>query len=356
MLIDEFAQRFVTKFRESFVDAGVFSDADQRAAAQQIAQAVRRNLNITEVYDVVGMGGFGMAARIKGTIEQVIAMLKLTTDESEVRASRAIRGEELPNVAKVYESVFVGGLPPGVTVGVVVNERMDDLGTGDRAIDRLLDSIVAGLHLQYELSLAMTDPNDPRYRATLDQASLSLMERLRAMHQRELNDVADGIEQLRVYGVYVIDAHTGNVGSRIVNVKHLFTSAHPERGPIKLFDLGLSSSPQKHVPSIEETSADERRTHKQECVETIDIDGTRLTMQIVRGDASTSHVYAWTKAEGTPSLQAVERVLLSLEPTDARGDTRTRLHFWWRRRLTDEEVESFAKFVDGTRTTRREGS
>jgi hypothetical protein len=234
VLIDEFTEKFVTKFREDFITAGV---RDMRAAARQIAMAIRRNLGIAQVSDHVGMGSFGFAARISVSDW----MLKLTTDESEVRASASIKGLALPNVARIFDAVFVGGFPPGLTIGVVITERMDMLGTGDPVYDRLLDGVVDGLRAQHDLDFHV--PAERR-RYMLERASKSLVERIRAMGNYRLDEIANGIEQLRGRGVFVLDTHSGNVGS-------------VGDGPLKLFDLGLSSSPKQTVPHIAEPTSNE---------------------------------------------------------------------------------------------------
>lgn len=231
MRIDDFADRFVTRFWVDY-NAG---KRDVVGTARQIATAIKRNMNISEVSDLIGMGSFGMAARI--AVSEW--MLKLTTDESEVRSSAAIKQLDLPNVARIFDAAFIGGLLPGTVVGVVINERMDTIGTGDPTSDRLLDGIVEGLRSQHDLDLV--EMPEAHRRQVLESASESLVERLRAMRDYRLNEIANGVEQLRSHGVFVLDTHSGNVG---------FTG----RGPIKLFDLGLSSSPKKRVPHIAEPS------------------------------------------------------------------------------------------------------
>jgi len=206
----------------------------------RIATALR-NLNVGEPEHILGGGDYGLAAA--GVPGQVI---ELTSDQTEVHAGALLAGLSGPypeHVARVFSSHFIRGVKidalvgwddkteeeirKSVRVGVLLVERVTTKELPTRIpIGRIVHNFKAEWNV-YPSDLARLGRK--RARERLREASEGLAGVLRARHDWFLDQIADGLDELRALGIYAIDVHQGNVGYL--------------DGTAKIFDIGSSSSP-----------------------------------------------------------------------------------------------------------------
>lgn len=235
----EFLLRVETGFQD--VEAPEYLD-DPRT--KRIASALRQ-IGVQQV-EILGSGSFGVAAATKDN-----RVVKLTVDASEVEAATVLRGKFLGHVVRIdgawnvrgvtVEHYEVGEQWP---VGIVLMERVEVIDTSLDPIRSTnnLTLVWARVRSQMRaLPSQLRKMTRAQARDRLLQTSIVLEDELRARAKETrwvtefesdlMNQVADGLHELRDVGVYAIDVHQNNVG---------FSARD---GVYKLFDIGSSSSP-----------------------------------------------------------------------------------------------------------------
>jgi hypothetical protein len=256
--------------------------------ARSIANAVRSLGILPEHIIPLGPGQFGIAARLSSQHDGRV--LKITSDESEVRSAASLIGKSLPNVVEFYSAHFVTGVHVrglmGIKkngepvfqkrrVGVIIEEYAGKNEDGPHAKQVDNEVSITTLHVKNTLKtfpMELAKLGHERARRRLWEASEMLEGSLRARAEEiregkrrhgSLNvkpdlmilvtgtyptsarrgistgilDIANAIGQLRAEGVYAVDAHGGNFAWSRVGERY------------KLYDIGLSSAPPGHEPT-----------------------------------------------------------------------------------------------------------
>lgn len=179
-------------------------------------------------------------------------VLKVTSDEGELRAMNLLRGRRHPNLAQVFD-VFVVPIPgseeawkkPGAQkrgVGVIVREAVDDTISDSgayRALDRRLRENTFRGNDTFIRRRQSVGPRQALWEAMI-QFTQDLDEDpdkdMLPTDRRLVPGIKDALEELLALGIYVVDVKGSNVGLI-------------EDRPV-LFDLSLASVPEE-APDIE---------------------------------------------------------------------------------------------------------
>jgi hypothetical protein len=228
--------------------AKYFSDILHEAPAKnsgqiiRIANLIQKHAKVSEYVKHLGHGGYGFAFQVDNQW-----VLKLTSDLNEVHASFAVgQAGHLPNVVDIaYAGIALGGM---VAVGVVVLEYVPEVFSSAFPVQalELSDNVqsIKDLHGVWPSQVLTLRPAEARRR--LNKAQRDLIEILGVQNDDYLDQVADGLSQLRQLGVYYIDCHPNNVG---------VIPLGDDEALVKLFDLGFSSPPPGlQAPTIEEVA------------------------------------------------------------------------------------------------------
>lgn len=176
----------------------------------------RKILKKYSAKQTLGSGTFGTAYLLNDN-----TVLKITRDDTEAWAAKAIEGKRLPNVADVYNVRY------------------------------LKDSNLYSIHQEY----IPGHINDSKFRKYLmdlsvtvrrvtsvkvDAMNLLIDEMTRAPyseHPEWTRDLVEGLKALRSHQIAWTDCHVGNMGIK--------------NGSVHIFDVGYSQSAKLHIPALE---------------------------------------------------------------------------------------------------------
>lgn len=228
-------------------DPGAAEDDPEWVA--DVARTIERNLDLPPVSGAIGCGQLGCAFgfRSPGARDKV---LKLTSDPEEVQAATNLLGKRLRNVAKVFHSYRIGDFTiynrfahRELPIGLLVTERLDNVGLPSDHDGAALSEAVGRIkhrHSAWPHELAESSRQEARKR--LRTASKELADYLDSGSD-DLTQVADGLRELAAEGIYAVDVHQQNVGFNDYSAP-----GGREEIEVKIFDLGISSSPMRKKP------------------------------------------------------------------------------------------------------------
>lgn len=217
-----------------------------REAARSVYSRIVRRIG-EEPVTVLGSGDKGVVYGLPSG-----KVLKVTSDEGELRAMNLLRAHAQPNLVQVFDAFFVpvpgAELVPAGTpkrgVGAIVREAVDDTVAESGGAYRKLDSLLR------ELTFSGNDLYNKRRRAGMHErqaaweAMIHIRERLAEEPPKNLMPgdrlllpgILAAIDELINLGIYVVDFKGSNVGLIL--------------GRPALFDLSLASVP-KTAPDIQ---------------------------------------------------------------------------------------------------------
>lgn len=200
-----------------------------------------------EPVTVLGSGDRGVAYGLPSG-----KVLKITSDEGELRAMNLLRGHAQPNLVQVFDVFFVpvpGAelVPAGSPkrgVGAIVREAVDDTVAESGGAYRKLDSLLRELTVVGNDYFLKRRRGGTHERQAAWEAMIHVRERLAEEPPKNLMPgdrmllpgILAAIDELINLGIYVVDFQGSNVGLIL--------------GRPALFDLSLASVP-KTAPDIE---------------------------------------------------------------------------------------------------------
>lgn len=217
-----------------------------REAARSVYDRIVHRIG-EEPVTVLGAGDRGVAYGLPSG-----KVLKITSDEGELRAMNLLRGHGQPNLVQVFDAFFVpvpGAelIPVGTPkrgVGAIVREAVDDTVADSGGAYRKLDSLLRELTISgNDLFIRRRKGGMPERQAAWE-AMIHIRERLADEPPKELMPgdrlllpgILAAIDELLNLGIYVVDFQGSNVGLIL--------------GRPALFDLSLASVP-KTSPDIQ---------------------------------------------------------------------------------------------------------
>jgi hypothetical protein len=223
----------------SFLLSHSRGESDIDGLVGEITRIVKDNLGLYEG-ELLGDGSYGTAIDIgEGRV------LKLTTDPEEVATSAALVGRDLVHVARIDGAYWLDDIyvihPLSnieVRIGAVILEKLDRVGFENTDDQHILNIVVNDIKKEFQVwpnNLEAVSRETARQR--LKRASEAIVGNLRAAvddaASADVGEIADGVDELRALGIYIVDVHSRNIG---------FSE---EDGVYKIFDVGVSSSPRR---------------------------------------------------------------------------------------------------------------
>jgi len=231
----------------------ISGESESEDKITELSDIIRRNLGVDQIEDVLGSGSFGAAASLDQD-----RVLKLTSDPQEVQAATNIwrnfeQGVILQHVARIYGAwylsnylIFNQTAKQRTRLGMVILERMDEVKTAlDWRVAHSLRDVVERIKFKFKVwpnELQKITRAEARSRLSAAASELIILLESQAKYMLkkdpidfkevadQFNQIALGIKELFKLGIYGVDVHPGNIGKS-------------QDGVIKIFDIGVSSSP-----------------------------------------------------------------------------------------------------------------
>lgn len=167
-------------------------------------------------------------------------VLKVTSDEGELRAMNLLKGRKHPNIVQVFD-VFRLELSSGGNLGVILREAVDgslEAAGAYRDLDQMMFMAVHHAQDLYRVRIKKVPPRQALWEAMLSFAKEleDAEEDLKPWSRMLLPGIARAIEELQDLGIYMLDLKASNIG--LIN-----------DDPV-LFDISLASVPED-APDLE---------------------------------------------------------------------------------------------------------
>jgi len=212
--------------------------------ASKIYDVITRNFNVDEL-EYLDNDDFGDTGLIIYKNKEVV--LKLTTDDYEVKSATAIQGINLEYVVEIYEAYFFANLSltrkddnSVHNVGIILEEYLPKLYLKNRAEADFLETTVDNIKNKYNIwSNQLASMQEHKRRELLKMGMEELIPEVKNTPSRSsLPLIAIGLEELYNQGIYMVQCYGIDISRTKDNIP-------------KIMNLGDSSPPSEHeVPEV----------------------------------------------------------------------------------------------------------